>query len=325
MKKGMILAMIMIIAATGIVTAAGQKESATDEKTFSFIVKDMTNPYFLRMQEGAVKAAEEFDIDLSWTAAQFNGDIEGQIALVEAQLARDPDALILVPMNASALCPKVKEANSLEVPVINTDTRLETSGCGDAVTFVGLDEKETGILLASFVVDYFDGNATIAILEGFRGSSTAEERLVGFNEVFASEPGMVVVATQTAEWDREKGMNVTADIMQNNPDLTLVVASNDEMALGAIQAVKSAGKMDQIQVVGIDAVPAALQSIKNGEMLATIDGNTDLMGYESVKTAYEYVVNGKRDIPTWIKVPATVILSDDITDQYLRSRGIELD
>jgi len=321
MKK--VVAVLVILGAViGMAYANGGQEAAEPGKAnFTFIVKDMTNPYYWRMREGAQQAAKDLDVNFTWLAAQFNGDIEGQIGIVESQLALNPDALILVPMNASALIPKVREANEKGIPVINPDTRLDG---GDVVSFVGLDERSSAIQMANFIVDYFDGEVKLAILEGFRGSSTAEERLVGFMEVFDSEPGVEVLASQTAEWDRQKGLKVTEDILQAHPDVELIVASNDEMALGAIQAIKSAGKAGQVMVTGDDAIPAALQALKDGELLATIDGNTDQVGYKAVEVAYQVVVEGKTDIPEWTKVDSSVMLQDDVTDEYLAKRGIEL-
>lgn len=319
---GVILVLVVVV---GMAYAGGGREAERDGYNFSFVVKDMTNPYYWRMREGADKAAADLGVRLSWLAAQFNGDIEGQIAIVESQLALDPDALILVPQNATALCPKVIEANNKGIPVVNPDTRFAEDNCGEVLTFVGLDEKASAVEMAEFIVDHYDGNVRLAILEGFRGSSTAEERLMGFQEVFDAHPGVVVLASQTAEWDREQGLSVTENIIQAHPDVQLIVASNDEMALGAIQAVQSAGRQNDIAVVGNDAIPAALQALKDGELLATIDGNTDRVGYAAVEAAYRYVVDGARDIPDWTVVPAAVMLREDITPQYLETRGLSLD
>jgi ribose transport system substrate-binding protein len=312
---------IMLLIACTVIGTMYTNGFAADKKNFSFVVKDMTNPYYWRMRAGAEQAAKDLGVNFSWVAAQFNGDIEGQIGIVESQLAMRPDALILVPMNANALVPKVKEANLLGIPVINPDTRLAG---GDVVSFVGLDERSSAIQMAKFIVKHFNGTVKLAILEGFRGSSTAEERLVGFREVFDAEPGVKVLASQTADWDREKGLKVTEDILQAHPDIQLIVASNDEMALGAIQAIKSAGKTNQVFVTGDDTIPAALQALQDGQLLATIDGNTDKVGYNAVQVAYDYVVKGKRNISEWTKVSSSVMLQKDVTDEYLKGRGIKL-
>jgi ribose transport system substrate-binding protein len=324
MKKTILL-LVLIFLSAGILLASGNSGAAAEDgkPRFVYIVKDMTNPYYWRMREGAQRAAADYDVDMTWLAAQFNGDIEGQIGIVESQLALRPDALILVPMNATALIPKVREANQMDIPVFIPDTRLQ-EGAAEYVSFIGLDERASAIQMAEFLVDYYDGQANLVILEGYRGSSTAEERLVGFNEVFDKHPGMVVLASQTAEWDREKGLKVTEDLLQAHPNMDLVVASNDEMALGAVQAIKTAGKLDQIKVTGDDAIPAVLAALRDGEILATIDGNTDQVGYKSVEAAYKYVVDGE-ELPAWIKVPSSVMLKDDVTDDYLKSRGITLD
>ena len=316
-KKMWAIILVAIFAVSIPFTTAG----AADKPKFSFIVKDMTNPYYLRMSEGARQAAEDLGVELTWLAAKFNGDIEGQIALVESQIIKKPDCLILVPMNAVALVPKIRECNQKGIPVVTADTRSK-EGAADVISFVGLDEKESAVGMAKFLVKHLNGKGKIAILEGYRGSSTAEERLKGFHEVLDNESGIEIVASVSAEWDREKGLKATEDILQAHPDVNAILASNDEMALGAVQAVKTAGKLDQIVIVGDDAIPAVLDALKAGELLATIDGNTDKVGYEAVQTAYRAVVK-KEEVPKWVVVPSTILTKEDVTAEYLKSRGIE--
>lgn len=307
------------------IIAAGTTFSAAaiaSDVKISFVVKDMTNPYYWRMGEGAKKAAEELGIELSWISAKVNGDIEGQIAVVETELAKQPDAMVLVPMNGTALIPKVMEANSMGIPVLTADTRVD-DGPGKVETFVGLDERQSFKGMADYVVEQLGGKGKIAILEGFRGSSTAELRLKGMHDAFDAAEGIEVVASIAADWDREKGLKVTEDILQAHPDIDAIVGTNDQMALGAVQAVKSAGKLDSILIVGDDAIPSALSALKAGELDATIDGNTDRVGYEAVMAAYELVVN-KKQPEAWIVVPSSIMLKDDVTDAYLKARDIEL-
>lgn len=304
-----------------LITIAGAPQSFAESIKISFVVKDMTNPYYWRMGEGAKQAAQDLGVELSWVSAEFNGDIEGQIAVVESELVKRPDALVLVPMNAKALIPKIREANRMGIPVVTADTRAE-EGLADVVTFVGLDERLSYKGMAEFVVEHLEGKGKVAILEGFRGSSTAEERLVGMHEVLDAAPGIEIVASISAEWDREKGLKATEDILQAHPDVDAILASNDEMALGAIQAVNSAGKRGQVVVVGDDAIPAALEALKSGDMLATIDGNTDRVGYQAVKTAYDFVVKGMNP-EAWVVVPSKIMMKDDVTAEYLKARGIE--
>lgn len=311
------------LAAVTLTTALAMPATAQDF-SLSFIVKDMTNPYYWRMGEGAKRAAEELGIEMNFVSAATNGDIEGQIAVVETELVKSPDAIVLVPMNGTALIPKVMEANSLGIPVITADTRVD-DGPGKVETFVGLDEEESFAGMAEWVVAQIGGAGEVAILEGFRGSSTAELRLNGMMRVFNSYPDVEVVASIAADWDQEKGLKAAEDILQAHPEVDAILGTNDLMAMGAVQAVQGAGMSDQIIVVGDDAIPSALASMRAGGGLnATIDGNTDQVGYEAVMAAYRFVTEGA-ELDEWIVVPSSILEPADVTDEYLAARGIELD
>jgi len=297
--------------------------TAQDSISISFIVKDMTNPYYWRMGEGAKQAAEELGIDLTFVSAEFNGDIEGQIAVVETELVKKPDAIVLVPMNGTALIPKVLEANTLGIPVITADTRVD-DGPARVETFVGLDEYQSQSGIAKWIADELGGEGQVAILEGFRGSSTAELRLNGMKDVFGQYDGIEIVASIAADWDQEKGLKAAEDILQSNPEVDAIIGSNDLMALGAVQAVKGAGRLDEIIIVGNDAIPSALAALRAGELDATIDGNTDRVGYEAVMAAYRHVTEGA-DLDDWIVVESSVMTGEHVTDEYLAGRDISLD
>lgn len=315
---------ILKLATAAILSASAfATPSVAEDISMAFIVKDMNNPYYARMGAGAVRAAEELGIELSYVAAEFNGDIEGQIGVVEAELIKGHDAIVLVPMNGTALIPKVMEANSMGIPVITADTKVD-DGPAKVETFVGLDERSSFAGMAEWVVEQLGGEGQVAILEGFRGSSTAELRLLGMMDVFDAHEGIEVVASIAADWDQEKGLKAAEDILQSNPEVDAIIGSNDLMALGAVQAVNGAGKSDDVIVVGDDAIPSALASLRAGELNATIDGNTDLVGYEAVMAAYRHVTKGEQ-LDDWIVVESSIMTAKDVTDEYLAGRGIELD
>ena len=318
LKKFTGLTAAMVVAAGAMTGAA-----VAQEISMAFIVKDMNNPYYWRMGEGAKRAADELGIELSYVSAEFNGDIEGQIGVVETELVKGHDAIVLVPMNGTALIPKIMEANASGIPVITADTRVD-DGPAEVETFVGLDERSSFAGMAQWVVDQMGGEGQVAILEGFRGSSTAELRLNGMMDVFNANPGIEVVASISADWDQEKGLKAAEDILQANPAVDAIIGSNDLMALGAVQAVKGAGKLNDIIVVGDDAIPSALAALKAGELNATIDGNTDLVGYEAVMAAYRHVTAGE-DLAEWIVVESSIMTAEDVTQEYLDGRGITLD
>ena len=312
-----------IAAATALAAVSMATASKAEDVSMAFIVKDMTNPYYWRMGEGAKRAAEELGIDLSYVSAEFNGDIEGQIAVFESEMVKGHDAIVLVPMNGTALIPKVMEANSAGIPVITADTRVD-DGPANVETFVGLDEQTSFAGMAQWVVDQLGGEGKVAILEGFRGSSTAELRLMGMMQVFDANPGIDVVASIAADWDTEKGLKASEDILQAHPDVDAIIGSNDLMALGAVQAVKGAGKLDDVIIVGDDAIPSALAALRSGELNATIDGNTDLVGYEAIMAAHRHVTDGA-ELDEWIVVESSIMTAEDVTEEYLAGRGITLE
>ena len=312
-----------IAAAAAVVAGAMATTGGAQDVSMAFIVKDMTNPYYWRMGEGAVRAAEELGIELSYVSAEFNGDIEGQIGVFESEMVKGHDAIVLVPMNGTALIPKIMEANAAGIPVITADTRVD-DGPAKVETFVGLDEQNSFAGMAQWVVDQLGGSGKVAILEGFRGSSTAELRLMGMMDVFDANEGIEVVASIAADWDTEKGLKASEDILQAHPDVDAIIGSNDLMALGAVQAVKGAGKLDDIIIVGDDAIPSALAALRSGELNATIDGNTDLVGYEAIQAAFRHVTQGE-DLDEWIVVDSSIMTADDVTQEYLDGRGISLE
>ena len=314
---------VKLVAAAAVAVGAWASAGTASDVSMAFIVKDMTNPYYWRMGEGAKRAAEELGIELSYVSAEFNGDIEGQIAVFESEMVKGHDAIVLVPMNGTALIPKVMEANAAGVPIITADTRVD-DGPANVETFVGLDEQTSFAGMAEWVVEQLGGSGKVAILEGFRGSSTAELRLKGMMAVFDANPGIEVVASIAADWDTEKGLKASEDILQAHPDVNAIVGSNDLMALGAVQAVKGAGKLDDIIIVGDDAIPSALAALRSGELNATIDGNTDLVGYEAVMAAHRHVTAGA-ELDEWIVVESSIMTADDVTQEYLDNRGITLE
>ncbi|MFN2339787.1 MAG: sugar ABC transporter substrate-binding protein [Halanaerobium sp.] len=288
----------------------GVEEEEADY-TIGFIVKTMANPYFARMKEGAEEAALDFNITLNWVSAQEHTDSEGQLNLVEDMIQREVDALVINPVGPSAIVPAINKANEQGIPVVIVDTTAEG---GEIVTFVGMDNVDAAGEMAEYVAKELNEKGKIAILEGVRGHSTAEERIVGYNDVIDQYPGLEVVASQAANYDRAEGMRVTENFLTSNPDLDLIISSNDEMGLGAIRAIMASGRQNQVQVVGFDAIDDALEAVKNGEMLATVESVPDRQAYESVKAAVDYL-DGK-EVPSEIIVPAVIVDQSNV-DEFL--------
>ncbi len=215
------------------------------------------------------------------------GDVQAQVNQLEDQIAKGVDAIALAPSDPNALAPVVDDAIKSGIPVVFVDT----AGSNKGVTFIGTNNKNGAELAAKYICDNTPKGSDVAILTGIESQSTALLRRDGAKKGFKG-CGLKLVATQTAEWDTAKARSVTESILVKNPNIKAVFGSNDNMALGAIQAIKDAG-MKNVVVVGFDATPDAAKSILAGDMTATIAQSSYNMGALGVRHALD-LANGKK-------------------------------
>ena len=248
------------------------------------------NPFWASVEKGAREEAAKLGVDLVLVAPPQEGDVQAQINQVEDQLAKGVDAIALAPGDPNAFAPIVDDAIKSGVPVVFVDTK----GINEGVTFIGTNNKNGAELAAKFICDKTPKGADVAVLTGIESQSTALLRRDGAVQGL-KDCGLNLVATQTAEWDTAKGRSVTESIILKNPNIKAIFASNDNMGLGAMQALKDAD-MNDVVVVGFDATPDAAKSILAGEMTATIAQFSYNMGAYGVKYALELANGGSIDI-----------------------------
>ena len=238
------------------------------------------NPFWAAVEKGAREKAKELGVDLVVLAPPQETDVQTQIGQVEDQLAKNIDAMALAPTDPNALSPIVDQAIAQGVGVVFVDTK----GSNEGVTFIGTNNAEGAKLAADYICDHVEKGSDVAILQGIITQSTGKARADGAKAGLTG-CGLKVVAEQPADWDRAKGQTTMENILTGNPNLKAVFASNDNMALGAVEALKSAGKLDQVMVVGYDANPDAAKSITAGEMSASVAQNPMNMGALGVENA----------------------------------------
>ena len=248
------------------------------------------NPFWASVEKGAKEEAAKLGVDLVLVAPPQEGDVQAQINQVEDQLAKGVDAIALAPGDPNAFAPIVDDAIKSGVPVVFVDTK----GINEGVTFIGTNNKNGAELAAKFICDKTPKGADVAVLTGIESQSTALLRRDGAIKGL-KDCGLNLVATQTAMWDTAKGRSVTESIILKNPNIKAIFASNDNMGLGAMQALKDAD-MNDVVVVGFDATPDAAKSILAGEMTATIAQFSYNMGAYGVKYALELANGGTIDI-----------------------------
>lgn len=255
----------------------------------AFVMKTLNHPFFIDMQRGADEAARRLGVSLQVQAAEREIDVEKQMQIIENVIQTGVQALCVTPSGSREIVPAVAKAVRAGIPVVIVDTRLDPAAAAEAgvrpATFVGSDNYEGGRLAAQYVMQASGGRARVAILEGIPGHETGDSRLRGFRDAIRAAPGITIVASQPANWERDQGFNVFQNLMQAHPDIDTLFACNDLMALGAIEAIAAAGKTGKIRVAGFDAVDEARQAIEAGTMAASVAQFPADMGRLAVESA----------------------------------------
>jgi len=246
------------------------------------------NPFWAVVEKGAREKAKELGVDLVVLAPPQESDIMSQIAQIEDQMTKGVDGIALAPTDPDALAPIVDEALAEGTKVVFVDTNGKNKG----VTFIGTNNEMGAKLAADYICKNVPKGSDVAILQGIIVQSTGRFRADGSHKGL-TECGLNIVAEQPGDWDRAKGQAVMENILVGNPNIKAVFASNDNMALGAAEALKQAGILDKVLLVGFDAKPDAAVSILAGEMSASVAQNPYNMGALSVENLMKLIKGEK--------------------------------
>jgi len=202
-------------------------------------------------------------------------DLNKQISDIKSMLDQGAQLLIVAPLNSDGLQPAFDAAKAKKVPVVTIDRKVNSQSCTDYLTFIGSNFVQQGKRAADEMIRVTGGNGKVAILLGSSGNNVTTDRTSGFTDELASAKGLSVVAQQTGDFDRSKGQSVMEQLIQSHPDLTAVYAENDEMGIGAVNALKAAGKNPgkDVKVVSVDGTHNAVQLITEGSYNAVIESN----------------------------------------------------
>jgi ribose transport system substrate-binding protein len=281
----------LIVLACLVVSVSCNRETpaSDDRKTVALVLKTLNHPFFVDMRRGAQEAADRLGVTLLVQAAEREIDVDKQMQIVENLLQTGIDVLAITPSGSREIVAALVKATTANVPIVIVDTRLDAKAAADAGiqarTFIGSDNYEGGRLAGEHVVTSTGGKARVGILEGIPGHETGDSRLRGFRDAVAKAPGITVVASQPANWERDQGFNVFQNMLQAHADIDTVFAASDLMALGAIEAIAAAGKTGRIRVVGFDALDDAKKAIEAGTMDASVAQYPYEMGKAAVESA----------------------------------------
>jgi len=318
------IALCLVFFASGTFAFAGEK--------YIFILKWIGNPYWQALKQGVEDAGRESGVSVTIMTPTNDQAKEEHLNLCQAAISQKPDMIALGPATTAIGLQCFREAQKQGIKVADIDATIsieEAKKAGVSLSYtIGADNVMIGKKAAQFVATNVAANRSsqapkILILEGVVGSPPSTDRVAGFKKELAKIlPQAKIVSSTSAEWDRLRALNTTADTLTRTPDLNVVFAANDVMALGAVEAVRAAGKTDQVSIIGVDGVPDARKAILAGKMTASITQLPYLIGKRSVELCRESV-HGKclektERAPLLVLTKAVLEANKDPMLKYLR-------
>ena len=247
---------------------------ATGERLAAFY-KNQVDPHFALVRAGVEQAAKDMGAGaITHYAPTRPNNLAEQLSQIEDVTVKHPDAILFMAVDARGVVPAIEKVNAAGIPIVNYNDRVRG---GKFVSYVAADDYNLGLDAGRYLLKALGGKGNVIILEGVKGSTTSDDRVRGFRKALEENPGVKMIASQPANYQRLQALQVTENLLQSNPQIDGVMAAADVMAFGAVEAPQAAGKKET-KVVGIGGVPESIQAIKDGRLLATAEFNGYKMG-----------------------------------------------
>ena len=291
---------------------------AGENKNYGLSFPSLAISFFTSFDEGAKERAKELGVNVF--SIEANSDVSRQISIVEDMVVSNFAGVLLVPIVTEAVIPAIEKLNAAGIPVVTGDRAVSIPPDSPAkiLAHIGADNVLGGEKAAKFIIDGLikrtgAAKGTVIELYGFVGSSPAIDRSEGFNRILSQYPD-IPVKTQAASFLRVEGMKVMEDFIMSTPQIDAVFGANDDMIMGAIEAMEASGKFDLSKVipVGFDAMEDAKQSVRDGVLTATIDQFPSKQGAEGFQILYDFVVNGKSPASSLVLLEPEVLTKENI-------------
>ena len=301
-------------AGTTAADSSGAGSSGAARPRVALVMKSLANEFFVTMAEGAEAhhAAHDGDYDLVVNGIRNESDITQQVALVEQMIGAGVDAIVIAPADSRALVPVLKRAQDVGIVVVNIDNKLDAATlrqAGARVPFVGPDNRAGARAVGEVVAGMLRRGSPVAILEGVPTAFNAQQRRAGFEDAMTAA-GMPVVAVQSGQWEQAAGNTAAAGILTAHPNLRAILASNDNMALGAAAAIRQAGREGEVLLVGFDNIEAIRGMVRDGRVVATADQHADQLAVFGIEFALGLVGGGQT--PADRETPVDLVVADGL-------------
>jgi ribose transport system substrate-binding protein len=296
-----------IHAITASAAASEQMPVKPDAIRVALIMKTLTNPFFIEMENGARRAQQETGIALEVHTATQETSIEQQIKIVEDTVKAGVNAIVIAPGDSVRLIPALQQAQQQGIAIVNIDNRLDARAIAAKnmrpIPFISIDNEAAAFASAMELASRLPAGAEVAIIEGIPSADNAEQRRRGAQRAF-KQAGLHQVASLSAHWKIDEGYSVAKKMLQQHPRISGIFCANDMMALGARKYLTEGGH-SKVLVAGFDAIAEARQALNRAELIATVDQQAGVQGYQGVMTAIK--VLHKQAVPAELKIDALIL------------------
>ncbi|AMW84625.1 sugar ABC transporter substrate-binding protein [Pseudomonas sp. TH34] len=311
---GRLLAVAVLAAASAALplSSAFAAETAAKPKV-GLVMKSLANEFFVTMQDGAKSYQKEHaaDFDMITNGIKNETDTSAQIDIVNQMILAKVNAIVIAPADSKALVTVLKKASDAGIKVVNIDNRLDPQVLKSKnldIPFVGPDNRKGSKLVGDYLAKQLAAGDKVGIIEGVPTTTNAQQRTAGYKDAMDAA-GMKIVSTQSGNWEIDQGQKVASAMLSEYPDLKALLAGNDNMALGAVSAVRAAGKAGKVLVVGYDNIEAIKPMLQDGRVLATADQAAAQQAVFGIQNALKLVKGEKVDAKDGvIETPVELVL-----------------
>ncbi|HXU35232.1 MAG TPA: sugar ABC transporter substrate-binding protein [Blastocatellia bacterium] len=313
MRNKLSVICVLMFAAVLVLSAGGCNRSAPLKHRIVIVTKALDSEFWQTLKSGAEEAARQHpDVELSVLAPEREINIDQQVSILEDQILKKVSALAVVPGGIAEVTPVLDKAKAAGIPVLIVDNDTPWPG---KLCYIGTDNRVGGKLAGDYLVKILAGHGKVAIIRGVLGVVSHDDRVAGFQDAIAQAPGIQLVTIQPANSERALGLTVMENLLTSHPDLNAVFATNDQMALGAMEGVAAQHLSGKIFVVGFDAGKEAVRAVKSGTVSAVIAQYPANMGKQAVEAAI-MAIQGQ-PVPKVIDT-GTALVTKENADEFLK-------
>ncbi|MCJ7959078.1 MULTISPECIES: sugar ABC transporter substrate-binding protein [unclassified Pseudomonas] len=311
---GRLLAVAVLAAASAALPLSSAfADDAAAKPKVGLVMKSLANEFFVTMQDGAKKYQKDHagDFDMITNGIKNETDTSAQIDIVNQMILAKVNAIVIAPADSKALVTVLKKASDAGIKVVNIDNRLDPDVLKSKnldIPFVGPDNRKGSKLVGDYLAKQLAAGDKVGIIEGVPTTTNAQQRTAGYKDAMDAA-GMKIVSTQSGNWEIDQGQKVASAMLSEYPDLKALLAGNDNMALGAVSAVRAAGKAGKVLVVGYDNIEAIKPMLQDGRVLATADQAAAQQAVFGIQNALKLVKGEKVDAKDGvIETPVELVL-----------------